>query len=48
MALFLNIALSHWFTSIIEPEAARELPGRDFSLYFYLLNRLNKEVSGWL
>jgi len=48
MGDFLIIALSSYSTSIIELDSARELPKRDIATDFSLLNRINKEVSGWL
>jgi hypothetical protein len=45
---FLKIALSSCYTSIIELDSARDRSRRDIATHFSLLNRLNKEVSGWL
>jgi hypothetical protein len=48
MALFLDITLSSRFTSTIEPDSVRDIPERRCTTLFSLLNRLHKEVSGWL
>jgi hypothetical protein len=44
MVAFLKIALSSCFISIIELEAARDIPKRDIATYFSPLNRMDKEV----
>jgi len=44
IVVFLKIALSSCFTSIIELDSARDRPRRDIADYFSPLNRMNKEV----
>jgi hypothetical protein len=48
MRAFLNIALSSSNTNVLRLDSAPYEPEKRFAARFFLLNRSNKEVSGWL